>query len=386
VRPFAIAVTGAVTGIVVGLATLVVTAANAQDVVFSVITLLATVPYVTVGFLIAWRRPLIPIGWLMLALPLFFQTSILLGQYAILAVRTDAPLAGAAIWLSYWLWVPGWLALGVVFLLFPDGRLPSRRWRPVLWAVIAANGVAILCSMLGNDPRETQTGLTNPLALDVPFSLYDVAITFLLVVFAVPAVSLFVRYRRADGRIRRKLKWLAYGGSVLVVFSVAYLVILRSADDAATTDLGDLLFVSGVAAPAVAIGIAILRDRVFDIDVLINRTLVYAGVSALLGGAYVGGVVLFQAALRPLTGGSELAVAASTLLVVALFQPIRRRVQDLVDRRFYRSRYDAARTLDAFAVRLRNKVELDAVRADLLDAVGDTVRPAHASVWLRSER
>jgi len=141
--------------------------------------------------------------------------------------------------------------------------------------------------------------------------------------------------------------------------------------------------VSGVAVPAVAIGIAILRDRVFDIDVLINRTLVYAGVSALLGGAYVAGVVLFQAALRPLTGGSELAIAASTLLVVALFQPIRRRVQDLVDRRFYRARYDAARTLDAFSSRLRNEVELDAVRADLLGAVGETVRPAHASVWLR---
>jgi hypothetical protein len=384
VSRLAIAVAGAAASVIAGVATLMITAANSLDVVFAVITLVATVPYVAVGFLIAWRRPANPIGWLMLALPLCFQTSILIGQYAIMAVRIDAPLGAAATWLSYWLWVPGWLALGLVFLLFPDGRLPSERWRPVLRGVVVADAVAILCSMLGNDPRQTQTGLANPMALVVQFPLYDVAIAFLLIVFAVPALSLFARYRRANGQVRRKLKWLAYGGSLLVASSVAYLLVLRTAEDATTTDLGDLLFVCGVAAPAVAIGIAILRDRVFDIDVLIRRTLVYGAVSAILVASYAAGVILLQSFLRPLTAGSDLAVAASTLLVVALFHPLRARVQDLIDRRFFRSRYDAARTLDTFTTRMRDQVDIDAVRVDVLDVVGTTLQPAHASVWLRN--
>jgi len=132
--------------------------------------------------------------------------------------------------------------------------------------------------------------------------------------------------------------------------------------------------------------IAILRYRLFDIDVVIERTLVYGAVTATLGATYVGTVILLQGLLRPLTGGSELAVALSTLLVVALFQPIRRRAQDAVDRRFYRARYDASRTVDAFVVRLRDEVELDSVRADLIAVIHDTIHPAHASVWLRGGR
>lgn len=373
----------AIAGALMNAISVALSVANGGDVIYQLLSLLAITPYAVVGFLIAWRRPEIPIGWLVLVLPLAFGGSIMFGQYALLP---GAPLASLAQWLAFWFWVPGWLGLGLVFLLFPDGRLPSSRWRPVARIVVVATGLAVLTAAFSNDPRGTPTGEPNPLALDAPFSLYDVGIALLNVVFILPAASLFVRYRRANGTVRRQLKWLAYGSAILVLLAFVYLAVLRSEAAVNVRDAADILFLVAIAAPAVAIGIAILRDRVFDIDVLINRTLVYAGVSALLGGAYVAGVVLFQAVLRPLTGGSELAVAASTLLVVALFQPIRRRVQDLVDRRFYRARYDAARTLDAFSSRLRNEVELDAVRADLLGAVGETVRPAHASVWLRQAR
>lgn len=359
------------------------TIANDGDVVFSLLTLLAILPYVATGFLVAWRRPAFPIGWLVLALPLSFGTAVALGQYALFAERSGAPLGPMALWLAFWLWVPGWLALGLVFLLFPDGRLPSARWRPVVAVVVMATGVALLTAAFSNDPRGTPTGRPNPLAVDLPVSLYDVGIVFLNVVFIVPAISLVARYRRADGRVRRQLKWLAYGGGVLVVLAFAYLATLRSDAAVNVRNASDVMFLVAIASPAVAMGIAILRERVFDIDVLIHRTLVYGAVSAVLIATYVAGVVLLQAILRPFTAGSDLAVAVSTLFVVALFQPLRRRIQDVVDRRFYRARYDAARTLDAFAARLRNEVDLESVRSDLVGVVAETVRPAHASVWLR---
>lgn len=357
--------------------------ANGGDVVYQLLSLLAIAPYVAVGFLIAWRRPEIPIGWLVLVLPLAFGGSIMFGQYALLADLAGAPFGPLAQWLAFWLWVPGWLALGMVFLLFPDGRLPSSRWRPVARAVVTATGLALLAAAFSNDPRGTPTGQPNPLALDVPFSLYDVGIVFLNVVFIVPAASLFVRYRRADGRVRRQLKWLAYGSSVLVLFAFAYLGLLRSSAAENARDAADVLFLVAIAAPAVAIGIAILRDRVFDIDVLINRTLVYGVTITTIGAVFIAAALILQAVLRPITGGSDLAIAGSTLATVAAFQPLRRRIQAAVDQRFYRSRYDAGRTLDAFTARLRSEVDIDSVRGDLLHVVGDTVRPTHASVWLR---
>lgn len=354
--------------------------ANGGDVVYQLLSLLAVTPYVAVGFLIASRRREIPIGWLVLVLPLAFGGSVMFGQYALLR---GAPFAAFAQWLAFWLWVPGWLALGLVFLLFPDGRLPSPRWRPIARAIVIATGLALLAAAFSNDPRGTPTGEPNPLAIDVPFSLYDVGIAFLNIVFILPAISLFVRYRRADGRVRRQLKWLAYGSFILVVLAFVYLGVLRSDAAVNVRDAADVLFLVAIAAPAFSIGIAILRDRVFDIDVLIHRTLVYGVVSAILVASYAAGVILLQTFLRPLTSGSDLAVAVSTLLVVALFHPLRARVQDLVDRRFFRSRYDAARTLDAFTTRMRDQVDIDAVRREVLGVVATTVQPAHASVWLR---
>ncbi len=189
-----------------------------------------------------------------------------------------------------------------------------------------------------------------------------------------------VRFAHSSGTERLQLKWFAYGASFSLVLFVLALVLGLSGIDAGLVPSAAGL---SLALIPVGAGIAILRYRLYDIDLLINRTLVYGATSAGLLATYVLSVLALSTLLRPLTGSSELAVAGSTLAVVALFGPLRRRIQDAVDRRFSRSRYDAERTLDAFSVRLRDEVDLEAVRADLLGAVRDTVRPAHASVWLR---
>jgi len=367
-------------GIALVVVDVLLTALVGGDVGFATLTSIAVVPYLATGYLIAARRPSNPIGWLILALPLFFVASTAVGQVALLATA-DPAVSGPATWLSFWFWVPGWLALGITFLVFPDGRLPPRYGRALASAIIAATAVALVLAMIDNDPRGTQIGRPNPLALEAPISLYELLIWPLLVVFVAPAVAVIVRYQRSTERIRRQLKWLAYGSAVLVVLAFSYLAAgLRTATGAGPTDV---IFLIAIAAPAVAIGIAILRDGVFDIDVLIRRTLVYGVTVATIGAAFIAAALLLQSLLRPITSGSDLAIAGSTLITVAAFQPIKRWIQTAVDRRFYRSTYDAARTLDVFAARMRDEVDIDAVRGEVLDVVGATMRPAHASVWLR---
>jgi hypothetical protein len=190
------------------------------------------------------------------------------------------------------------------------------------------------------------------------------------------ASSLFVRYRRSSGVQRQQLKWLAFE-AILIVPALIYGSFDQSDKWASVT------LIAAIAMAPVMIAVAVLRYRLYDIDVLINRAIVYGATTAAIGAAFFAGIVVLQAVLRPLTGGSELAVAASTLLCFALFQPLRRRVQSGVDRRFYRSRYDAGRALDAFTSRLAGEVDLDAVGAELADAVRATVQPTHVSVWLR---
>jgi hypothetical protein len=214
-----------------------------------------------------------------------------------------------------------------------------------------------------------------------------------LALFVLGAISMVVRFRRAGGIERQQMKWFAYAGAVLaLVFvgtAIAYFSPLRALDPSAqipATMFGGIPTVLALVALPVGAAVAILRYRLYDIDVLINRTLVYGATTAAIAIAFFAGIVLLQAILRPLTSGSEAAVAVSTLASVALFQPLRARIQATVDRRFYRSRYDAARTLDAFAEQLRDEVDLEAVRVHLLGAVGQTMSPVHASVWLREAR
>jgi hypothetical protein len=232
-------------------------------------------------------------------------------------------------------------------------------------------------------------GVPNPVGIDWVPHFIDDGVTGgvpLIAGSVIAAAQLVVRYRTAGAQEREQIKWLALPLIVLIVAiiaTVATLVLGVPPDLGVNSAAISSLYAIVEFALPVCMAIAILRYRLYDIDVLINRALVYGATTAGIAAAFFAGIILLQALLRPITGGSEAAVAVSTLACLALFQPLRRRVQDAVDRRFYRSRYDAARTLDAFSVRLRDEVDLDAVRGELVAAVRDTVQPAHASVWLR---
>ena len=339
------------------------------------------------GAVLAIRRPANPIGWLFLVIAVAAEGA----QVASNGGPVD-PAGGAPSMLrlvAAEAWVVPFGLLPVLLILFPTGRPPTRRWRIpiVLAAVIIAisvlsstddGGTSVLSLLVGTgaapvaDPLQTVTGVG------------------LIGLFFAAVASLFRRRRSASAEERQQLKWVGYAGAILAMAfigtSVAFFTPLHELDPEATvpvTMFGGVPFVTGVIAVPIAVGVAVLRYRLYEIDALISRTLVYGSLTAVLVLAYVAGVAAFQFLLSPFTSGSPIAVAVSTLAVVALFQPLRRGIQSAVDRRFYRSKYDAERTLDAFAISLRDEVDLNAVRADLLDAVERTIQPAHASLWLR---
>jgi hypothetical protein len=353
------------------------------------------VAFTAVGALLVWRRPENLIGRLLCGHAVTSAAVLLLaGQVVRALAEGDIGTAATAAWVSAWLVNGLAVTLGPALLLFPDGRVTSPAARASL--AFMALAIALTTPVIALRPGALASfpALANPYAWHDHGGALDAVFVVGLAVAAI-AVSLalwsqIIRFRRSSGVERQQLKWFLTSMVVVSLSLIPAIALLYGESEAAAASAqryaGRAIAALASIALPLAIGVAILRYRLYDIDVLINRALVYAGVSALLVAAYVASVVLFQAILRPLTGGSELSVAASTLFVVALFQPVRHRVQDVVDRRFYRSRYDAARTLDAFSVRLRNDVALESVQADLLDVVGATVRPTHASVWLREAR
>jgi hypothetical protein len=341
-----------------------------------------------VGAMVAARRPRLPIGWLLVGIGLLMALGLAAGQYAVVAVLDapgSLPFGPAAAWLSAWPFAAGFLLLPFLFLLFPTGRLPGPRWRPLAWAgaaVYATNVFGVAFQPGPINPEELGP-LENPLAIpalggpgDLPARI---VIPLMLLVVLASVASLLVRLRRSVGVERQQLKWFAYAAGLFGLATFVNVVAsLLGADQAG-------LFVTTVPVVAlpVAIGVAVLRHNLFDIDRVINRTLVYGLLSALLGALYLAVVFLLGRLLVPVTGDAALAVAGSTLAVAALFQPARRRVQNLVDRRFDRRRYDAARTVAAFSTRLRDQIELDALSGELLAVVDATVQPTSASLWLR---
>jgi len=369
---------------------------NGHRVSLAVVGSVVGLTYVVVGALVASRRPRNAIGWIFLvcmALISFGGSGNVAGQYAIYATLTNPGSLPGPEWI---VWAGNMLSQGafatlIVFslLLFPDGRLPSARWRPVgILAGVAIAGLTIVSALGAGSTPPPPLAMESPVRATGAFgNLVSVASgpTFLLTVGALVAaiVAIVGRFRGATGIEREQLKWFAYGAAWIP--AVALFGIVQSAvlPPVLSHAVGTELWPISAAGIPVAAGVAILRYRLYDIDVLINRTLVYGVLSAVLAATYFSSVLVFETVLRPLTAGSEVAVALSTLAVVGLFAPLRTRIQVAVDRRFYRSRYDAARTLDAFSVRLRDEVELGAVRAELLEAVRSTVQPAHASVWLR---
>ncbi len=374
---------------VLSLASMIPLSFLAHQVFNGVVPLVIGVPCAAVGVLVARRQPRNPIGWLFLviAIGLFLGTDG--GDYGYLDYRLGhhLPLAPAGVVLEQ-VWGPGLYLLFVVMLLFPDGRLPSRFWRWALGAYcalyaaqLAALAVATAGAMIGHPIRVDSTGGLS--ATDSPAGWYRGAQRAMDIAFLVLSAGFIGRqalsWRRSSGERRQQLKWLASGAAVTVA-SVVIAVPLSSAG-APTTLLqwvGGLAWF-GVAALPVSIGVAILRYRLYDIDRIISRTLAYAIVTGLLIGIYAGVVLL---ATRVLPFHTPVAVAGATLLAAALFNPLRRRVQRAVDRRFNRARYDADRTIAAFAARLQDAVNLDAVQDDLTGVVHQALEPAHVSVWI----
>jgi hypothetical protein len=338
-----------------------------------------------VGAAIARHQPRHPIGWILLGSGLgagLTKFTIEYAEYALVTKPGTLPLGVAAAWVSDWVWTTGALPLMTFgLLLFPDGHLPSRRWRPVAWLAGATLAMFTLGSAVHPEPLFNHPTIANPVRIQAVRPLLQVLAPLsqlcLPVVWVGSVASILVRFRRARGLERQQLKWLTYA---VVVAAVALLLTSRQW---AGWAVGEVMALVAVGFFPVAIGIAILRYRLFDIDRLISRTLVYGLLTALLAGVYVTGVFVVGRLLNPATGDSALAVAAATLAVAALFQPLRRRLQRLVDRRFNRSRYDAARTVEAFSGRLREEIDLDSLSAELLAVVDQTVQPAQASLWLR---
>ena len=347
-----------------------------------------------VGALIATRHPRNPIGWLFCAIALSEQTRAFAGTYAragylVSAGAWPGALEAAAVGrvVAY---LPFSLAL-FAMLLFPTGRLPSARWRPLLF-VVGAHTVALV-TLRALSPWPAAYGVANPLGaagatgarLDDIFVVLFPGVWSALALAA--ALSLFFRWQGADAIQRQQLKWFVYVAALALMYTSAFWLLGGWEWVGTQQTWLYVLMVGGysaaVAAIPVAAAIAIFRYRLYDIDVLINRTLVYGATLATLGALYIGVIVGLQGVLRPFIQGNELAVALSTLTAVALFDPVRTRIQRGVDRRFYRSRYDATRTLDSLALRLRDQVDLDALRGELLVAVRDAMQPAHASLWLR---
>ena len=356
----------------------------------------AALSFSTVGAILASQRRKNPIGWIFCSSGLLFGITLFADAYVIYASTISPgllPGASSARWITYWLYIPAVSLISFVFLLFPDGRLPSPRWRPVAWLVAIAIVLGPVTEAL--EPRSlfdeaeirNLPPVANPFGVQDTWILHAIGVVetplFILSVLA-PVVALFVRLRRSEGEKRQQIKWVAYAGTMLAI-AVAVVAAWPALDG---SRISNALFLIGFLAIPAAIAVAILKYRLYDIDVVINRTLVYGALTASLALVYFGGVAATQAIFHALTGQQEqpqLAIVVSTLIIAALFSPLRRRIQSFIDRRFYRSKYDARKTLEALSARLRDETDLGALSDDLVRAVRETMQPAHISLWLQPD-
>jgi hypothetical protein len=342
--------------------------------------------FATVGLLVSARLPQNPIGWLFCAFGLLVALLIFLEEYATYALvgpPNPLPAGEWAAWAFTWILELSLGPLIFTFLLFPHGHLLSSRWRPLAWFIVGVILIGTVTSALSpvnftNNFPFAQCPVT-VVPLKVARLMYDTYQAILLAILATSGFYVIVRLRRSRGDERQQLKWFTYTVAMtLAVFTVAAVVGIEP------------VIVSVVMFPfiPVSVGVAVLKYRLYDIDLLINRTLVYGSLTALLALAYFGGVTATQAIFHVLTGQekqSQLAIVVSTLVIAALFNPLRRRVQSFIDRRFYRKKYDARKTLETFSTKLRDETDLDALRDDLVGVVSETMQPAHVSLWLRPD-
>ena len=352
------------------------------------------VVFSTVGAVIASRRPENRIGWIFCATGLVGGVRHFSAEYAIyasLAAPGSSPGAASLAWIASWVWVPYIGLLLFLGLQFPTGRMPTRRWHwfAVLIVAVCLAGTALVA--LAPGPIAGLGSVENPAGIEVLGAVGGVRANYLVqaalgALALATASSMFRRLLGARGEERQQLKWFAYAAAVLACGAVIAYTVAPLVAASWVGLIGFALVMIGTLGVPVAIGIAILRHHLYDIDLIINRTLVYGALTATLAAVYFGVVVLLQRLFVALTGEkSTLAVVASTLLIAALFNPLRQRIQGFIDRLFYRSKYDAAKTLEAFSAKLRDETDLDALSDDLVGLVRETMQPAHVSLWLRPD-
>jgi hypothetical protein len=355
----------------------------------------SAVAFSTVGAVVGSRRPENPIGWLFCAIGIFAAIVLLSSEYAayvLLAQPDSLPGGLAMVWIRAWVWVPYVGFFVLLFLVFPEGWPQSRalRWFASLVLFVIAYGTILAAFSPG--PIDAIGGaVDNPLGMEAlrgvgTNSAVGPLESVLYALGIVAAASLFGRMRRARGVQRQQLKWFAYATVVLVGGVVLGFTVSEATGVQWLGEIGFVLRMVGLTGLPIAIGIAVLRYRLYNIDRIINRTLVYGSLTATLLALYFGGIVVLQRIFVLLTGEkSTVAVVASTLLIAALFTPLRRRIQSGIDRRFYRRKYDARKTLEAFSLTLRDETDLEALSGDLVGVVRETMQPAHVSLWLRPD-
>jgi hypothetical protein len=382
---------------------------------FALLTGVLSLAYPTVGALIASRLPTNPIGWFFCGLGLLYSAQRVFISYADYALNENFALPGG----EYVAWVATWMFSAIptlvvfLMLLFPNGRLPSRRWRIVAWVALCGAALTALGDMFMPGELPSHPYLDNPFGevavIGGGFATYDLfgasialGMTLLAVSILAALLSLMMRLRRARGDERQQLKWFLYaavpltvfgslniGNSIVVTFTTTFLFrpVYLLPSLALYKALDYVTWFALLVVPVFTY-IAILKYRLYDIDLVVNRALVYGSLTALLAALYFGGVTATQAIFRALTGQEQqpqLAIVVSTLVIAALFNPLRRRIQAFIDRRFYRRKYDARKTLEAFSAQLREETDLNALSEDLVGVVRETMQPAHVSLWLRPD-
>ena len=355
----------------------------------------SAVAFSSVGAVVGSRRPENPIGWLFCAIGVFAAIVLLSSEYAayaLVAQPDSLPGGLAMVWIRAWAWVPYVGLFVLLFLVFPEGwpQSSALRWFTSLVLFVIAYGTVLAAFSPG--PIDAIGGaVDNPLGMEAlggvgTNSAVGPLESVLYVLGIVAAASLFGRMRRARGVQREQIKWFAYATVVLVGGVVLDFTVSEATGVSWLGKIGFLLRMVGLAGLPMAIGLAVLRYRLYNIDQIINRTLVYSSLTAMLVALYFVGIVVLQRIFVFLTGEqSTLAVVASTLLIAALFTPLRRRIQSFIDRSFYRRKYDARKTLEAFSAKLRDETDLDALSGDLIGVVRETMQPAHVSLWLRPD-
>ncbi len=345
-----------------------------------------------VGIVVSRRGPENRIGWIFTAIGIVFGLQALIEAYVVVAVLAIPGTLPGMPWVAWplgWLWVPG-LGLAVVFLplLFPTGHLASERWKPVAWLGVVAVMLASAAMGLSPGPIQSATYVDNPLAVpglepQAAEILQGLGILPLLLATLLAIWSLVRRFRASHEEERRQIKWFALATSVAAATFAAYIAAYVVIGSPGLTRIAEALVIVALLGIPVAAGLAILRYRLYDIDRIISRTIAYGAVTGLLITTYALTILVLQGPLSSLTGNETVLVALSTLVVAALFQPLRRRTQTLVDRRFDRARYDAENTATAFAERLRDEVDIEAVTSDLDATVRTAIRPTRLGLWLR---